>query len=583
MTSYRGLTISEAMEKITNNKYILPSIQREFVWKPKQIEDLFDSLMQGYPIGTFLFWEIDKKNIGEFDFYKFINNYHERDCKHNERIDLKGHTDGITAILDGQQRLTSIYIGLKGTFAYKLKYKRNNNDNAYPARKLYLNLLAEAKDDDKKFDFRFLIPSDVKNDGNNYWFEVGEILDMETISSVSRYVSENIYRSKNGFTYTDDQASFAMDTLPALWNIIKSEEAINYYLAKSDKLDKVLDIFVRVNSGGTKLSYSDLLLSISSAQWETDARGEITKLVDDVNNIGNKFKISKDFIMRSMLVLTDLPVAFKVENFNKENTAKIEKNWDNIKRAIIQTVKLVSSFGYSDETLSSYSALIPIAYYLLSKGIPDNFVYSGKYKDDRVKIKKWLISALLKKQFSGQPANVIKKIRDIIKENTTDQFPLEEIIEKFKGTDKTIVFTDDDIDGYLKCTYKESETLSILMLLYPSLDFTNIFHIDHMYPKSKFNKNYLLKMEVSAEDIPQYIDAVNNISNLQLLDGIVNEEKNNEDFDKWFNEKYPTEEEKSEQRRKHYMPNMEYTYLNFLEFTDRRRESLKSKLQELLK
>lgn len=191
---------------------------------------------------------------------------------------------------------------------------------------------------------------------------------------------------------------------------------------------------------------------------------------------------------------------------------------------------------------------------------------------------------MLKKQFSGQPANIIRTIREIIKENTTDQFPLEKNIEKFRGTDKSIVFTDDDIDEYLlNSRYGNSETLSTLLLLYPSLDFANNFHIDHMYPKSKFNKKYLKQKGIPAEDIQKYIDLVDNISNLQLLGGIENEEKNNKDFDEWFDEKYRTAEEKSEQRSKHYMPNIEYTYSNFTEFTSKRRELLKIKLKELLK
>lgn len=263
---------------------------------------------------------------------------------------------------------------------------------------------------------------------------------------------------------------------------------------------------------------------------------------------------------------------------------KIEWNWDNIQRAIRQTMYLVSSFGYSGETLSSNNALIPIAYYLFNIGNPMNFVSSNKYSDDRKKIKQWLISVLLKKQFSGHPDNVIRTTRTILSENTTDQFPFETILEKFKGTDKSIIFTDDDIDEYLlNLRYGKSETLSTLMLLYPSLDFANNFHIDHMYPKSKFNKAYLSKMGVSAEDIPKYIDAVNDISNLQLLDGIANEEKNDKDFDKWFNEKYRTESEREEQRNKHYMPNMEYSYLNFMDYINQRREIIKSKLIELLK
>ena len=109
------LTIAEVMRDISNNKYVLPSIQREYVWDTEQIETLFDSLMQDYPIGAFLFWEIEKSRLQDYDFYEFLRNYHEKNNTHNKKVDLKG-SDGVTAVLDGQQRLTSIYIGLKGSY-----------------------------------------------------------------------------------------------------------------------------------------------------------------------------------------------------------------------------------------------------------------------------------------------------------------------------------------------------------------------------------------------------------------------------------------------------------------------------------
>ena len=109
------ITIAEVMKNISADRYVLPSIQREYVWDTDQIETLFDSLMRNYPIGTFLFWEINKEHVNDYDFYGFIRNYHEKKSVHNKKINLKG-SDGVTAILDGQQRLTSIYLGLKGTY-----------------------------------------------------------------------------------------------------------------------------------------------------------------------------------------------------------------------------------------------------------------------------------------------------------------------------------------------------------------------------------------------------------------------------------------------------------------------------------
>lgn len=575
------LTIAEVMQDISNNKYVLPSIQREYVWDTEQIETLFDSLMQDYPIGAFLFWEIEKSRLLDYDFYEFLRNYHEKNNTHNKKVDLKG-SDGVTAVLDGQQRLTSLYIGLKGSYAYRLKYKQKKSENAYPVRYLYLNLIEDAQDETNKYDFRFLTDKEFSGMPAGFWYKVGDILTMTQPGETSQYVLDNIAFAG---TYTKEQTMHANNTLQKLYNVVHTDKTLSYYKEKAAELDKVLNIFIRVNSGGTVLTYSDLLLSIASAQWENhDAREEITEFVDDVNSIGGGFRINKDFVLKTALVLTDFPnIAFKVDNFNKPNMMKIEANWENIKRAIKQSVYLVSSFGYTGETLSSNNALIPIAYYLLTIGMPDNFVESGATKENRAKIKKWLIMALLKKAFSGQPDNVIRPIRDIIRENGNNEFPIAQIIDKFKGTNKSIQFAEDDIDEYLlKLKYGKSETLSTLMLLYPSLDFSNKFHEDHMYPKSKFRKSYLRKMGVQEDKLDTYIDSVNDISNLQLLAAQLNEEKLNTDFDVWFNKEQVTDSDKIQYRTIHYLPEMDYTYPNFLDFFEKRKQMLRKKLIEIL-
>lgn len=572
------LTIAEVMQDISNNKYVLPSIQREYVWDTEQVETLFDSLMQDYPIGAFLFWEIEKARLQDYDFYEFLRNYHEKNNTHNKKVDLKG-SDGVTAVLDGQQRLTSIYIGLKGSYAYRLKYKQKKSENAYPVRYLYLNLIDDAQDETNKYDFRFLTDKEFGEMTEGFWYKVGDILFMTQPGETSQYVLDNIAFAG---TYTKEQTMHANNTLQKLYNVVHTDKTLSYYKEKASELDKVLNIFIRVNSGGTVLTYSDLLLSIASAQWENhDAREEITDFVDDINSIGGGFRINKDFVLKTALVLTDFPnTAFKVDNFNKSNMMKIEMNWENIKRAIKLSVHLISSFGYTGETLSSNNALIPIAYYLLTIGMPDNFVESGATKENRSKIKKWLIMTLLKKVFSGQPDNVIRPIRDIIRENGNNEFPITEIIDKFKGTNKSIQFTEDDIDEYLlKLRYGKSETLSVLMLLYPSLDFSNKFHEDHMYPRSKFKKSYLRKMGISEDRLDTYIDSVNDIGNLQLLAAQLNEEKLDTDFDVWFHKQQVTDTDKIQYRKIHYLPDMDYTYDMFLEFIEKRKKLLKKQLK----
>ncbi|MFC2354532.1 MAG: DUF262 domain-containing protein, partial [Capnocytophaga ochracea] len=132
-----AITISQIIERISNNDFLLPAFQREFVWSAKQIEDLFNSIMKGYPINSMLFWKVREKTKGDFKFYKFLDTYREWFKTHNEHIQTDRKND-FWAILDGQQRLTSLYIGLCGSYAYK-EYRKKwiNDESALPTRLLY--------------------------------------------------------------------------------------------------------------------------------------------------------------------------------------------------------------------------------------------------------------------------------------------------------------------------------------------------------------------------------------------------------------------------------------------------------------
>ena len=136
MAYEKPITIKEAIIAIQNQEYILPAIQREFVWNTKQIELLFDSILRDYPISTFLFWKVKAENVEKFKFYRFLPFYHQRDKRHNELAELSGEKDRF-AILDGQQRLTSLYLALKGSYAYKISKYNLKSEHAFPTRHLY--------------------------------------------------------------------------------------------------------------------------------------------------------------------------------------------------------------------------------------------------------------------------------------------------------------------------------------------------------------------------------------------------------------------------------------------------------------
>lgn len=579
MAFVEPITIKDAIENIHRKKYLLPAIQREFVWDTYQIERLFDSLMRDYPISSFLFWQVEKKDIGKYQFYEFVREYHERDNRHNPKANVSGE-EGIIAILDGQQRLTSLYIGLKGSYAYKLPRKRWDNDAAFPKRKLYLNLLSPSKDSDFEFDFRFLTDEEAQNNNSeSYWFPVGKILDLTEEYEVNDYLIENDISS-----YEKEKYRFANRTLYKLHTVIHKNRLINFFLEKDKSLDKVLNIFIRVNSGGTQLSYSDLLLSIATAQWqEKDAREEITLFVDEINAIGDGFNANKDFVLKSCLVIGGFKdIAFKVDNFNKENMLEIEQKWDEISSSIKSAFLLVASMGYHRDTLTSYNALIPIATYLYKIKNPSNFAISTNFSDDRKKIFKWLVMVLLKRTFSGQPDNVLRPIREVIFKSSDNSFPFEEIVTKLKGTPKSIIFDDDEIENILYYQYGQAYTYSALAFLYPTLDFRNKFHQDHIYPKTLFTRKKLQKRGIPDEKIDFYLEHYNRLANLQLLEGIPNQEKSSKEFGLWLKEKFPNKEDRKAFMDKHYIPDIELSLENFEEFIIKRQGLIISAFKKML-
>ena len=576
MSFQTPITISKAIENIQSNQYILPAIQREFVWSDGQIERLFDSLMRGYPIGSFLFWRIKPDKLTDFQFYRFMDRYHQRDCRRNEPIKLTGEMPR-TAILDGQQRLTALNIGLKGYYASKLPYYRWNSDYAFPKRRLYLNLLARPdKESDIAYEFKTLQDSDAEQKNQtHFWFSVGQILQFSKMSEVFKYCNQN--------ELVGHDLEHPSDTLCRLWEVILHSPVINYFLEEDHDLNKVLNIFIRVNSGGTQLSYSDILLSIATAQWQKyDAREEIYQLVDDLNLMGETFNFNKDFVLKASLVLSDIKtIAFKVNNFNKKNMQMIEKQWLGIKDALALTVRLLTTWGYSRDTLVSNNAVIPLAYYILRKGNPKGIITSTAYSTDREQMRKWLMRVLLKQTFSGQPDNVLTKIRSVISESS-DSFPEHEIYEALRGTAKSMAFDEDQIDGLLDYQYGESNTYTILALLYPWLKFDQHFHIDHIFPRSMFKPKILRKFGIPKENWDLWLDYRDDLGNLQLLQGMVNQNKTDKEFEAWLQETQPEPVGLEAYKQQHFIPEVDLSFTKYPEFLEARTQVIKHKLKEML-
>ncbi|HFN9950909.1 TPA: DUF262 domain-containing protein [Enterococcus faecium] len=579
---YVNFTIKNLIQKIDNNEYVLPALQREFVWKPEQIERLFDSIMKGYPIGSFLFWNVQNENIKKYEFYNILKEYHQRDARHNVKINIS-HKDNVTAILDGQQRITSIYIALKGTYSYKIKGAWKNNDNAYPSRKLYLNIVSPNLDTNRDvyFDFRFLTNEEAEDfTENTLWYPISDIAQFdvgEMFSVIAKY--QERYR-KSFPNESIEKTSYIMNTLGTLHQTME-KDILAYYEENSQEIDKVLDIFIRMNSGGTTLTYSDLLLSLATAKWSNlNAREEIYSLVDELNMVGDGFNLNKDNILKAALVLTDKNnIKFRASNFDKHTTNLIEDNWDKTKKAISLSVNLLSSFGFNGDTLTANSVIIPIVYYLFNIDLPNNYIEADRYLKDRNKIKYFVQVSLLKRIFGGTPDSILLKMRENM-QDLSEGFPLSRLL-KVRDTNKSLIITESDID-YLLDTKIGKYSFALLSVVFPTIDLKNKFHQDHIFPSSKYkNKKNLREIGYSEEEISFIIEHVDTIVNLQLLEGVPNTEKSNKYFDEWILKRYDSDEELEYYLNRNLI-NKVYEKNEFIQmYTDRKEELRKRLLQNL--
>ena len=568
------ITIVKALGSIERSEYALPAIQREFVWEHSKIARLFDSLMRGYPIGSFLFWRVGHDSIKKYQFYGFMLDYHQRDNRHLPTLG-EVTRDEITAVLDGQQRLTALNIGLRGSYAYKLPRRWWNSPDAFPRRHLHLNILAEAEENEAgmQYDFRFLTDVDAtgSRDDTHCWYPVRDVLKAEGLVDLHDFLVDRQLGNQRG----------PFNILAQLHTVVHKEPVIAYYEEDDGDLDKVLDIFIRTNSGGTPLSYSDMLMSMATAQWKNlDTREEIHGTVDEINQIGDGFGFSQDFLLKAGLMLADVgSVRFRITNFNSDNMKLLETRWDRITRAVRAAVELVARFGFSKSSLTAHNAVLPIAHYLYRRDTPSGFLSHAVYRQDRDAIRIWLIRSLLKRGIWGSGLDsLLTALRSVIDTHGGDAFPSAALEATMRARGKSLTFEEEEFEDLVE---SKDRTFTLLSLLYPFVDLEkNKFHIDHVFPKSRFSSRRLREAHVAEDDVPGLQDRADRLPNLQLLVGEANESKSDTLPQQWMVATFGPQAPEYAQR--HDLGDVPVDMTGFNAFYEARRDRLLGRLRRLL-
>lgn len=572
----QGGTIKQALDKIASNEYVLPAIQREFVWSPDQICTLFDSLMQGYPFGEFLFWNIRPEHSADYRYYGFVREYHQRDNPHCPDLVPMPNQKTI-AVLDGQQRLTAFNIGLRGSMAVKLPYRWWSNPDAFPRRVLALDLLApnERDEEGNRYAFDFVEENRMGRQEERLWFKVPDILAMEGGPAMNDWLLDQEFEK--------EQHRRAYHVLDRLHRVVHIEPTVAYYEETNQDIEHVLSIFIRRNSGGTTLSYSDLLLSIATSQWATlDARKEVHQLVDDLNRIGPGLGLTKDFVLKAGLMLTDIAsVGFQVRNFTQSNMAILEENWQRIRDALVETVQLVTNYGFDAHGIRAASALLPIAYYIFRIGAPTDFDTHSRYADDRQSIRGWLIRSILKASgiWGSGLDTLLTTLRDVIRGNCDEGFPAAEMRRTMAQRGKSLEFLPGEVEDLADMGLKDRRVFALLALLSPFIDFQrHQYHIDHVFPKSRFTRKRLRDAGIGEEEIETFVDCVDRIGNLQLLDGASNLEKQATLPAEWISAHYRTEESRLNYCERYFLGNVPDDIRGFPKFYEKRRARLQERI-----
>ena len=522
--------IKDLMKDMEQATLIIPSFQRNYVWSREQIEALFDSFMRELPISSLLLWKLDSETINKiaFKFYKFNAIYKSE--HNNQRANPQ---NGIYyAAIDGQQRLTSLFIGFFGSYSERKKYSRKSpNLVSYVEYKLYLRLTPDEMEtvspESNKYNFKFLSDNDIKrmtgiDDLNNLphpIFKDNEGKKWLKVSDIPKH-SDKSYKSKlrTEFILNDDED----EVLCELHNIYHSTGKIEC-IEWDGKPEEAISVFVRYNSKGTVLTPGQVIMAIMTEDWP-DVRNDFKELQSKVDKLGFD-KARVEYIVKALLTVYTGSPKNNIQAITNDTVLKFKQEWETFSSTVIKMFSFLNKQGFNRRTLTSYNATLPILYYLLHK--------EKQYKldNDERNISKWLIGVLLLGAFSGQSDNAISKAIKPIQEKlkageTLDHFPADEISESLKTSIRDV-----DVADFLNIQKEDTNAALLMSILVPE-KWDIASELDHIHPISKFDKN------------DKEYEIANSIVNLQPLDGGINVSKGKTEFIKWMGRQFNSAEDR---------------------------------------
>jgi hypothetical protein len=529
----------------------LPNIQRPFVWSEEQICRLFDSILREYPISTLLVW----KTTSAIRRRKFIDNW--KDTLRLSDFYVTEDTRKKCLVLDGQQRLQSLFIGLCGSFNGK---------------ELYFDILSGevAAPDDVKYKFRFL-------DASAAAFPWVKFKHLVFTGKRKREILEEM-EQEAGRNLTSAEQNKIEDHIDLVDRSFKMDEVVTYQ--ELDSIDNpalyteddVVEVFIRANSGGTKLGKSDLLFSLLSASWEV-ADEKMEELLESLNKHG--FKFDRDFVLKTSLTLLGQGARYEVSKFRKQGMREeVEQRWAEIAKAIQDVLDFVrgKTFIQSDKALPTYLVLIPLIY------VRYHFPQAWKQSKD---MDSYLLRSSLVGAFGGNVDNLLDSL--IRKLAELERFDLDEVFGVMRSQGRSLELTE---DRFWQMGYG-SDTIHLLFNLWyrdfnhtPAYEY-NLPQIDHVFPQSLLKKVKTENPKTGRKDLMKYRESERNqLANCMLLSREENGAGGKSDTppEIWFANQSP------EYLEKHLIPSDPALWKleQFENFIEARKALLREKFKHLL-
>lgn len=556
-----SITIYEALENIKNGKYVMPAFQRQYVWSMEQIEKLWDSILLDYPIATFLFWHVDDDNVSwDTYFCNFLSEVTFDSRKQADSVNYELSSINVnltdTAVLDGQQRLTSLFLSLYGQAYIRQKHARKKIAGGTVVKlliELNKNRLAvdEEEYNSKKFDIRFaerigkLSPTQ---------FEVKNILDPQFREDSTREQAIE----KAIVNVPPESKEYARGILNQLYRKIFVEKLIRYTKIKDMKQDDALEMFVRFNSGGKALKKHEITMSILEAYWPS-AKTEFGKVLE-----GPYAGFGTDFIVRAALMLYGDVVK---SNINKQIAEDLKNHWQEFKKALRNLETVLKSMKIEvSRFANSWNVLLPIIYFIY---------YNPEYEKNLEGIRAYLVRAVLFTYFQSGTTSKLQQMKSSI-----NSYNYEITVDMMENQISDLRVTDGKIDDILNA--EKGSRVAGEVLYFLGLDWINKnykYEQDHLHPDERFNRTN--PVSVPMEDWNKWRSNRNRLPNLHLLEGRQNASKNDMRLVDYYNDM--NDEQKAVFRKEALIPDgVSLELEHFGEFYEKRKALLMDKIRQLL-